>query len=100
MGKLLFQYQKKLNELEVLKEKILEDVVSTFKKTHTRPLTIGNMTYFYDRDSNGKYFPTYLDSVSGEFKPIYDKEETYDFGWADFDQVVRILDVINERLKK
>ena len=43
---------------------------------------------------------TEIAEVICDIKPIYDKEQTFDYGWADFDQVARILDVINNRLEE
>lgn len=100
MEKIITKYQEKLKELEDFKQQALEDTAFVLKFVCENPLVIGNTTYSYAKDENGNLYPTYLDSVSGEFKPIYDKEQTFDFGWADFDQVARILDVINNRLEE
>ena len=99
MEKIITQYQKRLQELENFKQKVMEETAIIIEHVFDEPFVIGNMTYYYGIDQNGNYYVAYLDSVSGEFKPIYDKEQTFDYGWADFEQVARILDVINNRLE-
>lgn len=101
MEKIITQYQKKLQELEEFKANALAYTADMINlHCGDKPLVIGNTSYSCELSSGGLYIPTYLDSVSGEFKPIYDKEQTFDYGWADFDQVARILDVINNRLEE
>lgn len=100
MEKIITQYQKKLQELENFKQKVMEETAIRIEQVFDKPFVIGNMTYYYGIDQNGNYYVAYLDSVSGEFLSIYDKEQTFDYGWADFDQVARILDVINNRLEE
>ena len=100
MEKIITQFQKKLQDLEDFKEMVLEDVALSFIRLNIKKLSIGNMIYSYNADCSKHFYPTYLDNVSGEFKPIYDKEQTFDFGWADFGQVARIIDVINKRLEE
>lgn len=100
MEKIITQYQEKLKELEDFKQRALEDTAFVLKWVCEKPLVIGNTTYSYAKDENGNLYPTYLDSVSREFEPIYDKEQTFEFGWTDFDQVARILDVIRQKLSE
>lgn len=97
MGKYLERYHKELERFEAFKKQCLNEVVNLFQTIQLKPITIGNGTY-YICVHNKKVVPAYLDSVSGEFRPIYDKDATYDFGWADFDQVVRLLDMIREKI--
>jgi hypothetical protein len=101
MEKIITQYQKKLQELEEFKTSVLAytgDMINRY--CDDKPLVIGNTSYSCEWTIGGFYIPTYLDSMSKEFKPIYDKAQTFDYGWADFDQVARILDVINNRLEE
>lgn len=98
MEKYLTRYQNALKQFEEAKRQMMNEIVNLFQTLQINPIAIGNGIYYTCDDFQGRVVPAYLDSVSVEFKPIYDEEMTYDFGWADFDQCARLFDVIRERI--
>ena len=89
--------------MDNFKNQCLVSVVNLFKTIQMKPIEIGNMVYYICKDESGKEVPAYCyksdyKGNEGDFKPIYDRNETHEFGWICFNDVVRILDVIRERI--
>lgn len=102
MDKYLEDYNKILQRAEDYKAYVLEAVVRYIKCVAVNPVHIGNMVYYYV-NHNGKDVPAYCyynDCKQGKttFLPIYDSENTGEFGWADFKECCRIFDLIKDRL--
>jgi hypothetical protein len=81
-------------------ESALTGVVNIIKTIFVKPVNIGNMVYYYV-EYNGREVPAYCylsDYRKGEYKfePIYDELGYGEFGWADFEEVARILDLIKD----
>jgi hypothetical protein len=96
------EYTKKLNELESFKNDKMNHIVTLFKTISLKPLRIGNY-WFYYVEHNGVEVPSYChqNDYKGEstkFLPIYDKNQTFDFGWADFKECCRIFDLIEDKI--
>jgi hypothetical protein len=102
MDKYLEQYQQKMIAVEDFKASTLDSIVTNIKVIAVNPVHIGNMVYYYV-NHNGKDVPAYCyynDYKQGNttFLPIYDSENTGEFGWTDFSECCRIFDVIRDRL--
>lgn len=102
MEKYLEQYQQKMIAVEDFKASTLDSIVTNIKVIAVNPVHIGNMVYYYV-NHNGKDVPAYCyynDYKQGNttFLPIYDSENTGEFGWTDFSECCRIFDVIRDRL--
>lgn len=96
-------YKQNLQKMEDFKRACLGSVSSLFTTIHLKPIEIGNMVYYICKDEYGNSVPAYCyksdyKGNEDDFKPIYDRDNTGEFGWYDFDQVVRILDVIRDRI--
>lgn len=89
---------KKAEEREkAFRNNVLKAVVSLLK-TYGKPLVIGNTAYSVCK-FKGRNVPAYLlNEGSDGFKPIYDEDKTFEFGWASFEECCRIFDVIRNRL--
>lgn len=91
-------YKKHLESLRSLEMSIMDSIVIAIKIISVKPLAIGNMEYFYVNE-NGTDVPAYKYKNSGDdFLPIYDKDNTGEFGWSDFGECCRIFDVIRYTL--
>ena len=97
MGKILDEYRSKVASIEVFKADIMNQVVSAIKTISVQPIVIGNMKYFYT-EYKGREVPAYWDAEYGEYKPIYDEDSTYSFGWYNFEDCCKVFDVIKEHL--
>ena len=102
MEKYIDGYNKIMQQAEDYKATIMESIVSHIKTIAVHPVHIGNMVYYYV-NHNGKDVPAYCyynDYKQGNttFLPIYDSENTGEFGWTDFSECCRIFDVIRDRL--
>ena len=83
-------------------ENMLNDIVTYFKTIVLKPVIMGNIVYFYCEENN-KDVPAYCyltDYNEGrkEFKPIYDRNNTMEFGWANIECVISILDALKLKL--
>lgn len=103
-------YKKHLESLRSLEMSIMDSIVIAIKTISVKPLEIGNMVYYYV-DYNGVEVPAYCYKADydrskfafkdpAEFLPIYDKDNTGEFGWSDFGECCRIFDVIRHTLFK
>lgn len=102
MEKYLEQYQQKMIAVEDFKASTLDSIVTNIKVIAVNPVHIGNMVYYYV-NYNGKDVPAYCyyeDWRKGKrtFYPIYDSENTGEFGWAEFANCCKIFDLILDRL--
>ena len=68
MEKIITQYQKRLQELENFKQKVMEETAIIIEHVFDEPFVIGNMTYYYGIDQNGNYYVEYLYSISSVYK--------------------------------
>ena len=100
----LEMYKKQLDSVDTFKKQLLNHIVTIIKCINVHPLCIGNMMYFYT-EYKGEEVPAYCyvsDYKQGgdkaKFLPIYDEDETCEFGWRDFEQCCRIFDVIEKTL--
>lgn len=98
----LSDYEKRVKALENYKQAIINEVVHIIKAISVDPVIIGNMVYFYVRE-NGKDVPAYCylsdyNKNNPKFLPIYDKDNTCEFGWNNFEECCRIFDVIRNTL--
>ena len=99
------EYLLKVKKLEDFKQECLGSVVTLFTTIQLKPIEIGNMVYYICKDENDMFVPAYcyLCDYTGsesDFKPIYDKYQTCDFGWTDFNEVAKILDVIRNKIMR
>ena len=63
------------------------------------------MVYYYCEDDFGNEVPAYCylrdyEKGNKDFKPIYDKLGNQEYGWANIEDVVIILDVIKDKFYK
>lgn len=102
MEKYLNQYRVHLGSLESFKEATMSSVVMWIKAVVGSPLVIGNMVYYFVKDKRGMEVPAYCYlrdfGPNCVFYPIYDADETCEFGWTDFDECCRIFDVIRDTI--
>lgn len=97
------EYNRVQQRMEDFKNGCLNSVVNLFKTIQMKPIEIGNMVYFICSDVFGNDVPAYCyksdyKGNEDDFKPIYDRNETHEYGWICFNDVVRILDVIRDRI--
>lgn len=101
-------YKERYDKIKKQEEQFIDfmfnDIVSFFADVWMKPLTIGNMVYFYT-EYNGRYVPAYCylnDYERGDISwlPIYDENNSGCFGWSNIEEVVRILDVIRDKFYK
>ena len=97
----LAAYEHANNEMKRFKDKTMEGIVGLIKVKGDKPIYIGNMIY-YHMMHNGKEVPCYgyRFDTSVVFHPIYDEDNTLEFGWHDFEECCRIFDVIHKELTK
>ena len=98
----LNDYEKRVKALENYKKAIINEVVNIIKTISVDPVIIGNMVYFYVQE-NGKDVPAYCylrdyDKNNPKWLPIYDSNNTGEFGWYEFEQCCRIFDVIRNKV--
>lgn len=96
------EYQSFQLKIEDFKKDCLGSVVSLFTTIELKPIEIGNMVYYITKHKN-RYVPAYCykrdyHGNKEDFLPIYDEENCGEYGWSDFNDVVRILDVIRDRI--
>jgi hypothetical protein len=96
-------YAAALENLNEVKRIIMLSVANNLKYIATKPIIIGNMAYWVVKE-NGEDVPAYCylsDYQSGKpFLPIYDKDNTCEFGWSDFTECCRIFNMIRYKLSK
>lgn len=102
MNKFLDDYKQQLANIERFKDSVLDNIVMKIKVLPMKPVHIGNMVYYYV-NHNGKDVPAYCymsdyDENNPQFLPIYDSENTGEFGWSDFEECCRIFDKILEHI--
>ena len=99
----LAAYEHANNEMKRFKDKAMEGIVGLIKVKGDKPIYIGNMIY-YHMMHNGKEVPCYCYRCNytspKDFRPIYDEDNTLEFGWHDFEECCRIFDVIHKELTK
>lgn len=93
-------YNKQLESTKAIQRMIMDHIVAVFKVGNLEPLWIGNMVYFFF-EINGVEVPVYAyfnDYQTGDFNwlPIYDEDNTGEFGWSDFSECCRIFDEIEK----
>ena len=101
--KYIDRYEEALMKFDNFKKGILDEIVSIFDKLYRKPLELGNMVFYVCCDERGEKTPAYKYNNTNElnhFQPIYDKNCSYDFGWADFTDVCAICDKIKEKIGK
>ena len=102
MESYLEQYERIKKTEDEFKKSVLNDIVSILKSVGSTPLFIGNMVYYICEDENGEDVPAYCYardySNSKSFLPIYDKNNSGEYGWSDFNACCRIFDVIRNRV--
>ena len=102
MVKLKDQYSGILKTADEFKANAMGSVVNNIKTIATKPVQIGNH-WFYYVNHNGKDVPAYChmndyNESNPKFLPIYNEDNTGEFGWSDFMECCRIFDLINGRL--
>ena len=94
-------YFEAIKKIEDYKTKVLTEAAETIQKAHKEPFHSGNMVYYVCEDENKNIVPAYcysgLYKEPKDLKPIYDRYETCEYGWYDFSEVARILDVIMKK---
>ena len=98
------EYSKKLEEISRLEQEIMSRIVTMIKTIAAKPIHIGNYWYYYC-EYKGKEVPAECHETDyrGDnkvFQPIYDEDETYEFGNVKFINCCRVFDVIEERLNQ
>lgn len=104
INKHLEEYERQIKNLNKFKHDIMRSVVTSIKTISVKPLHIGNMVYFYT-EHKGEDVPAYCykseyEETNPTFLPIYDEDNTLEFGWSDFSECCRIFDVIENTLFK
>ena len=88
--------EKTLNNLRNAIQSLLAERLSNYGEA----IIIGNMVYGI---VNGVpaycYFRDYATEREG-FLPIWDKENSGEYGWSDFNEVAKIYDMINDYARK
>ena len=102
MESYLEQYERIKKTEDDFKKSVLNSIVSILKRVETKHLFIGNMVYYICEDENGDEVPAYCyerDYRNGcPFLPIYDKNNSGEYGWSDFNECCRIFDVIRNKV--
>ena len=96
------KYNKALGEFRKAKHAMMNEIVTMIKTIACKPIHIGN-TYYYYVNHNCVDVPAYCNENdynenNPEFLPVYDEEETYDFGWVRFEECCRLFEVIRRVL--
>jgi hypothetical protein len=98
MESYLEQYVRIKKSEDDFKKSVLNSIVSILK----HDLFIGNMVYYICEDENGDEVPAYCYERDyrngGPFLPIYDKNNSGEYGWSDFNECCRIFDVIRNKV--
>lgn len=102
MGKMYREYNEIIKRVDNFKISTINSVVNNIKTIAAKPIHIGNH-WFYYVSHNGKDVPAYChfrdyNENNSKFLPIYDEDNTGEFGWSDFMECCRIFDLINDRL--
>ena len=97
-------YAAALQNLIEVKRIIMLSVADNLKCIAAKPIHIGNH-WFYVVNHNGKDVPGYChqrdyDPSNPKFLPIYDEDNSGEFGWSDFTECCRIFNVIRDNLAK
>lgn len=97
-------YAAALNNFNEVKHNIIVGIASNIKCIAAKPIHIGNH-WFYVVNHNGKDVPGYChqrdyDPNNPKFLPIYDEDNSGEFGWSDFTECCRIFNVIRDNLAK
>ena len=94
----LESYKRLKRTEQEFKKSVLNGVVNMIECIHVNPIKIGNMEYSVCKNNRGEKVPAYryLADKDAEFKPIYDEEGMYEFGWTDFEDCCRIFDLISK----
>ena len=97
-------YAAALQNLIEVKRIIMLSVAYNLKCIAAKPIHIGNH-WFYVVNHNGKDVPGYChqrdyDPSNPKFLPIYDEDNSGEFGWSDFTECCRIFNVIRDNLAK
>ena len=95
-------YRAALDNLKDTRKTILSNLVHNIKIVAAKPIAIGNMEYFYITMPDGREVPAYrhLSDKDKDFLPIYDEDDTGEYGWSDFSACCRLFDVIYNKLYK
>ena len=96
-------YENLKKQEETFKQSVLSQMVAAIKIISVDPYILGNMVYSVCTDEHGNEVPAYCyknDYLKGSYKflPIYDAENSGEYGWSDFAACCRIFDVIYRNL--
>ena len=101
MGVYSEMYENAVTSTIYTKKAIMNLVVMWLKAVYAKPIIIGNMVYWIVT-LDGEDVPAYCYlsdfQKGGGFLPIYDENNTGEFGWSDFSECCRIFDVILDRI--
>lgn len=102
MGVYSEMYETALKSVKDTRRMILAVVATWIKAVYSKPIIIGNMVYWVIK-INGEDVPAYCQlndyKTGGIFWPIYDEDNTGEFGWSDFSECCRIFDVICDKIQ-
>jgi hypothetical protein len=103
MGRCSEMYETALKSVKGTRKMILAVVVMWIKAVYAKPIIIGNMVYWVTT-LDGEDVPAYcylsdFPPKDGGFLPIYDENNTGEFGWSDFSECCRIFDVILDKIE-
>ena len=98
------RYEQIKKQEEEFVDVMLNEIVALFTIVWLKPVTIGNMVYYYCEE-NGKKVPAYCylsdyERGAKTFLPIYDRFNEQEYGWSELEDVARILDKIREKFFK
>ena len=90
-------YNEQLKVIDNFKQQTMQAIVTLFKTVQLKPVHIGNHVFFYTQHK-GKEVPAMCHAgdyrYGRKFMPIYDEENTGEFGYTDFKECCRIFDLI------
>ena len=97
-------YAAALKNLIEVKHIIMLSVADNLKCIAAKPIHIGN-SWYYVVNHNGKDVPGYCpqcdyDPSNPKFLPIYDEDNSGEFGWSNFTECCRIFNAIRDKLAK
>jgi hypothetical protein len=102
MGVYSEMYETALKSVKDARRMILAVVATWIKAVYSKPIIIGNMVYWVIK-INGEDVPAYCYlsdyKNGGPFLPVYDEDNTGEFGWSDFSECCRIFDVICDKIQ-
>lgn len=97
----LEEYRKRMADIADFRSRVVSSVASQIRTLCKEPIVIGNMVYYY-MTYKGKEVPAYCYlgeyRNGGSFNPIYDEDDTQEFGWSNFEDCCRIFDMIEKTL--